>query len=135
MGKWLLRGVFALLAFMCISPTPLTQKKAESRALYDFKANRKEFVKIVNDTSLNTMSLATVLGIKPTEEYSIPDNLTSVGINSIYAADGVLYFEYEDSIMWSTPFGILYTNDTSSIDEWYRLVPIENGWYYYRIVS
>lgn len=97
MGKRSLHGVLALVAisgivaFMCASPIPITQKKAEKRVLHDFNTNREEFVKVVNDVSLNTMPLATVLGIRPIKEFSIPHNLADIGINSIYSADGILF--------------------------------------------
>jgi len=65
----------------------------------------------------------------------VPDELSEIGIGSIYIIDGAVYFEYYNTIMGVTPFGILHTNDTSLLDDWYKTKRIEDDWYYYRIVS
>lgn len=110
-------------------------RKAEKRALSDFSTNKEEFIEISSTANLNDMPFSTIWGNAPVTEIPIPNALTTMGINSIYVVDGILFFEYEDSIMWTTPFGILYTKDVSNLEDWYRLLQIEDDWYYYRIVS
>ena len=65
----------------------------------------------------------------------VPDGLTESGVESIYIIDDVVYFEFHNSIMGVTPFGILHADDISMLDDWYKTKQIEDDWYYYRIVS
>lgn len=76
-----------------------------------------------------------LLGLDHVRDIAVPDALANIGIDSIYAVDDGIYFEYSKSIMDVTPFGILQTKDAKRLDGWYKTKPIEPDWYYYRIVS
>lgn len=118
-----------------IAPVPVTQSKAQQRAFNDYSSHSAIFADFAADISLDANPMESLLQIDPLESIPVPDELAALGIESIYATNDVVYFKYSDSIMGMTPFGILITQDISALDEWYKTIPIEDDWYYYRIVS
>ena len=103
----------------------------------DFADNREVFAQIADATNLRDNILSESFGIGAIRDIDVPEELAAAGINSIVADvnDRVIYFEYAEGIMWVTGFGILYAADEPDLPEWYRLEPIEDHWYFYRVVS
>lgn len=125
-------GVGTLIYF---SPIPMTQRKAEKAALSAFGAERNTFLDIVKSVPMNNSLLEILFDVENVQYMDVPDGLTESGVESIYIIDDVVYFEFHNSIMGVTPFGILHADDISMLDDWYKTKQIEDDWYYYRIVS
>ena len=98
---------------------------------------QRSFAQIADATNLRDNILSESFGIGAIRDIDVPEELAAAGINSIVADvnDRVIYFEYAEGIMWVTGFGILYAAYEPDLPEWYRLEPIEDHWYFYRVVS
>ena len=116
------------------SNLPITQQGAEKQAESLFQSHYNEFMEVIPVPSKGN-GIPSIWDISNGKNLQITDALKEIGINEIFYSDGITYFQFEDEIWWTTPFGILYTEDVSSLDEWYRVENIEGNWYYYRIVS
>lgn len=130
-----------LIILICLSLVacsfPITKAGARAKANSDFTENKEAFAQVVNAANLHGNILSATLGIGTIQDIAVPDELAAAGINAIYADvnDQMIYFEYAEPIMWTTAFGILYAADDPSLPEWYRLEPIKDHWYFFRIVS
>ncbi len=130
-----------LIMLTCLSLAgcsfPITIARAKAMANSDFADNREVFAQIADATNLRDNILSESFGIGAIRDIDVPEELAAAGINSIVADvnDRVIYFEYAEGIMWVTGFGILYAADEPDLPEWYRLEPIEDHWYFYRVVS
>lgn len=131
----LLVGVGIVSILVYVLPIPITLRKAESRAFFDYVDNLEDFNSIADHMSTERNFVESLLDIEFAQDILIPDTLSTIGIGSIYEIEDVVYFEYYDSIMGVTPFGILRAKDVSVLDEWYRIKQIEGNWYFYRIAS
>ena len=98
-------------AYLYCSPFPVTQRKAEQMAFSDFEANRDSFRNIAQNASQEKNILDGLLGLDHVRDIAVPDALANIGIDSVYAVNDGVYFEYSKSIMGVTPFGILQTKD------------------------
>ncbi len=122
--------VFCLFAY--ILPFPVTARKAERRARSDYAAHKAILTQLVNETDFRESFLSDLSGIT---RIQLPDEIKSLGIGDAFVVRKMLFLEYEDAIMGITSFGIMFANDVSSLEEWYKIDPIENGWYFYRVLS
>ncbi|HPJ03342.1 MAG TPA: hypothetical protein PKU80_10925 [Candidatus Limiplasma sp.] len=66
-------------------------------------------------------------------DYTISQELMEFGIDKVFLYKENTYFEFKNRILGLVPFGILYVQNLSAIQEWYRLNHIDGNWYYYRI--
>lgn len=139
MKKWIRRIAISGLIIACVLclfayvlPVPITGYKAERRARTDYAEHKGTFAKIVNETNLQGSLLGRLFGV---DKIQIPSELESIGIGKAFVASKMLFLEYDDPIMGTTSFGIVYTEDVNSLEEWYRIKPIEDDWYFYRVVS
>lgn len=135
--KWIVAAWLIILIGFALHThsLPYTVTTAKAKAYSDFKSNKDAFTHIASTTYLGGNIFSSLFGIDRVKEIPVPEELEAIGIGSIFTVEEVLYFEYEAAIMWTTSFGILYAEDEPSLDEWYQLEPVEDNWYYYRIVS
>lgn len=124
-----------LLLLEYVLPRPITLRKAERKAYFDYAGHKEAFARLADATDLSGDLLNALLSIPPVRKQRVPDELASLGIGSVFVSDGMLFCEYAEGIMGITAFGILFSEDVSALEEWYRTKPIENGWHYYRVVS
>lgn len=121
-------GIFALFAY--VLPTIATYK-AEKRVFYDYENHKEILSEVMKESNLGEDPLRTLL--ISVDKMPLPTELQAIGIRTVCVNNEMLFVEYNDAIMGTTSYGLLYTNDITRLPDWYLVKPIADGWYFYRV--
>lgn len=120
--------LFALFAYAL--PT-ITTCKAEKRAFSDYAAHKEILAEVLSEANLGGNPLRALL--ISVYKMPIPSELQSMGIRHVCVNNEMLFVEYNDAIMGTTSYGLLYADDITRLPDWYLVKPIADGWYFYRV--
>lgn len=120
--------LFALFAYAL--PT-ITTYKAEKRAFSDYVAHKEILAEVLSEANLGGNPLRALL--ISVYKMPIPPELQSMGIRHVCVNNEMLFVKYNDAIMGTTSYGLLYADDITRLPDWYLVKPIADGWYFYRV--
>ena len=132
--KIILVGLLCLVVLFCIwsAVISVTHDRAEASAIKMFDDNREAFVSALNLLYEAPPPEDNIFHYGQLKRIPAPKPLEALGFEEVLDCEQYVVFNFEDHLLGVVGHGFIYTPDSDQVESWYRLMPLDDHWYYYR---